>query len=236
MTRIAICDDSRDELEQARKAVCAVCEAGFAEAEIMSFSDPEDLLREMSAAGDFDLYLLDVEMSQMDGFALARKIRQKSESGVIVFLTAYVNRAIEGYPVRAFGYVDKSAMQTTLPEVLKEALKEVEKEPRAITFHWNYDVIRVRISDIISVVSTGRTVEVTTTRESFRVNRRAHDIFEELHDPRFRMIDHGSFVNLNYVERVNTKDLRLMNGMSLPISRRARPQILSQLSKRWDVL
>lgn len=57
----------------------------------------------------FDLCILDVMMPSMDGFTLARKIREKSPRTPLIFLTAKNSREdlIEGYESGAVDYLTK---------------------------------------------------------------------------------------------------------------------------------
>lgn len=48
----------------------------------------------------YDILLLDIEMSEMDGMAAARRIRERDDKVVIVFITAAPQYAISGYEVR----------------------------------------------------------------------------------------------------------------------------------------
>ena len=53
----------------------------------------------------YDILLLDIEMSEMDGMAAARRIRERDDKVVIVFITAAPQYAISGYEVRALSYL-----------------------------------------------------------------------------------------------------------------------------------
>ena len=48
----------------------------------------------------YDILLLDIEMKQMDGMTAARRIRERDNDVVIVFITAAPQYAISGYEVR----------------------------------------------------------------------------------------------------------------------------------------
>ena len=48
-----------------------------------------------------DIFILDVEMPDMDGFELADKIRKYTETSVIIFLTSHDEMASMGYKSKA---------------------------------------------------------------------------------------------------------------------------------------
>ena len=61
------------------------------------------------AQGDFDLCVLDVMLPYMDGFQLAKKIKEKSMNTPVIFLTAKNSKEdlIKGYGVGADDYLTK---------------------------------------------------------------------------------------------------------------------------------
>ena len=64
----------------------------------------------------YDILLLDIEMSEMDGMAAARRIRERDDKVVIVFITAAPQYAISGYEVRALS--GKGQMRLNLADIL----------------------------------------------------------------------------------------------------------------------
>ena len=79
--RIAICDDE----ELFRKEFKTVLDKQLAELDydIDTFPDG-NLLFDSFCACPYDLVFLDIEMPEMDGITLAKKLRSKSESVFIV--------------------------------------------------------------------------------------------------------------------------------------------------------
>ncbi len=85
----------RDNLEEAGYAVTT---AEDGEAAYKKFSD-----------GDFDLCLFDVMMPKLDGFSLAKKIREENDAIPILFLTAKAlnEDKINGFAIGADDYITK---------------------------------------------------------------------------------------------------------------------------------
>lgn len=74
---------------------------------ISEFSNPEMLMYEVEDGKIADIFILDVEMPDMDGFELADKIRKYTETSVIIFLTSHDEMASMGYKSKALRYVIK---------------------------------------------------------------------------------------------------------------------------------
>ena len=64
---------------------------------------------EKIAAGEYDLYILDVMLPKIDGFTLARKIREKNEAVPILFLSAKstLDDKLYGLQLGADDYITK---------------------------------------------------------------------------------------------------------------------------------
>ena len=111
---ILICDDepavarqveqlARQHLEQRGIPVqCAVCTRGE---EVLARSD----------LAQYQLALLDVDLETMTGIALGRRLKQQNPELVLVYISAYLEFAPEGYTVRAFRYLLKRDMERMLP-------------------------------------------------------------------------------------------------------------------------
>ena len=59
----------------------------------------------MKKEKDFDILLLDIEMGDMDGVTMAKKIRKDNETVQIVFITGYSDYIADGYDVQALHYL-----------------------------------------------------------------------------------------------------------------------------------
>ena len=55
----------------------------------------------------YDILLLDIQMTPIDGIEVARRVRARDESVVIVFITSAPQYAINGYEVGALSYLLK---------------------------------------------------------------------------------------------------------------------------------
>ena len=128
---ILICDDepvvarqveqlARQHLEQRGIPVqCAVCTRGE---EVLARSD----------LAQYQLALLDVDLETMTGIALGRRLKQQNPELVLVYISAYLEFAPEGYTVRAFRYLLKRDMERMLPSCLDAVLAEHSRECRTL--------------------------------------------------------------------------------------------------------
>ena len=105
MIRIAVCDDDRIVRESIVKALRRYERDNGMEFEVLEYAAADALL--VSYPAELDLILLDIYMPGIDGMDAARAIRQFDQDVCIIFITTMYQRAIEGYKVRAFGFIRK---------------------------------------------------------------------------------------------------------------------------------
>ena len=98
---------------------------------ISHFSSTDDFLD----AGDFsvaDAIFLDIFIGDGNGLDVARILRKNGYQGVIVFCTVTSQYALEGYDVKAFGYIIKPYTYERIAELLSDIVNKTEKEPPSI--------------------------------------------------------------------------------------------------------
>ena len=63
----------------------------------------------------------------MNGIEMIKKAKEINSEMYIIFLTAYVEYAIESYRMEAYQYILKEELSNRLPEVLDKLIKSINK-------------------------------------------------------------------------------------------------------------
>ena len=114
MTILAV-DDEKIALE---RLVSAIREAR-PEAEVTAFRDPKAALA-FAGENPCDVAFLDVEMREMDGISLARRLKIQRPGVNIVFTTGYGEYAGDAFSLHASGYVMKPVTADKITAELAE--------------------------------------------------------------------------------------------------------------------
>lgn len=69
----------------------------------------------------FDVIFLDIRMPELDGFTLAKNLKQIAPNTLIIFLTDTMEYTVQGYEV-AFRYIPKSRLSDMLLPALDAAI------------------------------------------------------------------------------------------------------------------
>ncbi len=137
MYKIALCDDEKNFLDIEEKIIKEYFEEHCAEVCVEKFSSARELLV-CDDLEKFDVYFLDVEMPEKGGLSLAEDIFDLKNNAKIVFVSAYIKYAPEGYKVSAVRYIVKkiSEMNQAIFECLDEIVKRIQAETK--TFEFNF--------------------------------------------------------------------------------------------------
>ncbi len=96
--------------------------------ELLSFSNPAKALEE-AKKNRIDLAFLDIEMPQMNGIQLAKKLKAIHAQTKVIFVTAYDNYALDAFKVHASGYVTKPVNVDKIKKELEQLEGLVELQP-----------------------------------------------------------------------------------------------------------
>ena len=116
--RIAICDDEQEQIEYLRGIIADWSENSRISCSVEAFPSAEALLFAYENGGAFDILLLDVEMKELSGIALAKRLRSGGCRTEIIFITSHFEFVGEGYEVDALHYLIKPVAKDKLCEVL----------------------------------------------------------------------------------------------------------------------
>ena len=76
-------------------------------------------------------------MPGVNGMVLGRQLKQRCPGLKLVYVSAYLEFALEGYTVNAYRYLLKRDIVHTLPSCLDDLLAELTDQRKTLTVHHN---------------------------------------------------------------------------------------------------
>lgn len=107
MLSVIICEDEPIQTTLLVKLVQQWADQCALPVQILSYPNAESFLFSYEEQPFEDILLLDIQMAQMNGMELARKIRERNRRIQITFLTGLPDFISEGYEVDALHYLIK---------------------------------------------------------------------------------------------------------------------------------
>lgn len=230
--RIAIVDDEERMRERAREIVERILPRQ--ECSVRCYGGGSALLADMEEGEEFDIFLLDIEMPEMDGLLLAQKIREKKRDGAFVFLTSYEKYAIRGYEIHAFAYVLKGEMEARLPEVLGQLREQMVRETaRYYVIETANRFEKFRYEDILYIYKEDKNCLFVTECSVHRERIGLEDARRKLGAPEFVYIDKGQIVNIGNIAKIVKDTIYFPDGSHVIISRANIRKVKMAVSAYW---
>lgn len=216
---VAVCDDSGADRQLLNRLVNEWADARGHTVQAEIFPSAESFLFRWAERQSFDLLLLDVEMGEMDGVELARRVRRDSELVQIVFITGYSDYIAEGYEVEALHYLLKPVSRDKLFQVLDRAADKLRRNSRCLNLNYYGELLRIPCYRI-RYLDVQRNYVTVHAHRDYTVKRSLSDFSDELGED-FVRVGRGLILNLSYVRRVTKTGVHLAGGEVLPLPRGA---------------
>ena len=217
--KIAICDDCDADRQYVLRMVRHWAGAAGHTASVDCFSSAERFLFHYTGEPNYDILLLDIEMGDMDGVTLAKRLRKTNDTLQIIFITGYSDYISEGYEVAALHFLVKPVKEEKLHAVLHRAAEKLTKNEKVLTFEAAGEMIRLPIYQIRYADVQGNYVTIHGQTD-VTIKMSLGELERQL-DDRFYRAGRSVIVNLTQISRVTKAEIRLSDGTSLPLPRGA---------------
>jgi len=216
---IAVCDDEksiREQLIEFMEEQSKTYKMGsVTEIKIEEFSSGEALLE---VKKKFDIIFLDIQMEGVNGIEAARKLRQRQDDAILIFITGLKEYVFEVFDVSAFHYLLKPIQKEKFVEVFVRAVKEAEKQKRKteerIFFKTRNRNLTIDKSQILYVESRTRKVEIHLNQDVMEVYVTMREMENRLGEGFYRC-HRGYLVNLAHVMEYSVDKISMSNGESV---------------------
>jgi two-component system LytT family response regulator len=192
-----------------------------------------------------DLIFLDIEMPQLNGFDLIKKLGKITSR--IIFTTAYDQYAIKAFRFNAIDYllkpIDKSELISaikkyfTVPSI--ETILHVQElsqtsVPEKILLPIGNEIIFVQVKDIICCEAEGSYCNIYCQDmiKPYLLSKTLRDIEELLNNPIFFRPHASWLIQESFVRKIvkgDAMEIVLHHEIRVPVARSKRPEVLARL-------
>jgi two-component system LytT family response regulator len=229
MLNVAVCDDEREIVDRICGYLDEYDAAKSTKSQVQTFLCGEDLSH---CDANFDLILLDIEMGGIDGFQTAKRIRKRDKNVSLIYITSHFEYALKVFAVHPFDFVVKPIDKDKLFVILNSFYEyhSEKAKSRTLTFKRANAEIYLDANDIFFFEYTdNRIVTAVTKQGKIELKSSVSEILSATKLHGFASPHKGFVVNLAYVKDVETGDVRMSNGVLIPVAHRRRKDFKDEL-------
>ena len=228
MLRIAVVEDDKTYAAQLKEYLVRYGTEKNQKISVALFPDGEDIVTDYSA--EFDIILMDVEMTFMDGMTTAERIREKDNEVVIIFITNMPQYAIQGYKVDALDYVLKPISYFAFSQRIDRALTRVKKkEATYITVAQKGGKKKLNVDKICYVEVRDHDLIYHSTKGDIVTKSSMREAEDTLGGTKFFRCNRCYLVNLEYVEDFRGNDVTVASDV-IQVSRARKKAFMDALN------
>lgn len=232
--RIAICDDSKENLAFIEEAVEKI---NVRDAEIDCFYSGDSLLSYLKKNKNFyyQIYLLDIEMPGTNGLDVAKEIREMDKRAIIVFVTLYSDYVFSSFEVQPFRFISKPVDYKKLEDVIQAAVNYIYTSKKYIFITVDKARIQLCCENIMYFEGDKRKVNIYAIDDVYAFYSRISDVESMVDNSWFVRIHVSYLINMDYVKAIYLDEIILNNGTHLPISKKYRKSVKMEYMKytKW---
>jgi two-component system, LytTR family, response regulator len=177
-----------------------------------------------------EVVFLDLQMPELGGIEVARKLRRGS-TPVVVFVTAFENRALDAFDAGAVDYLLKPIRKERLEAALVKArtqlagMKPQAAARRKIVGRMGNRTHLLEPAEVVAFQADGELVFIVTAHGKYFANQSLRALEARLEAPQFRRIHRKTIINVDHVREISPLSskrwlLLMSNGMEVVVSKR----------------
>lgn len=215
MLKIAVCDDVKIDKDHLVSIIEQIMSKKHLKYCVNQFSSGEEFLKDKMT---YDIIFMDIEMSDMSGMEVAKKLYEAGSQAFLIFTTSYDDYLREGYKVRAFRYIMKPVPFNEVEEAVNQIIKIWYAD--RILFKRNDTWYAIAQKDILYVESAngGRGVMIHTKKNKLFDSRTMEEYGQLLSENRFFRSHRCCYVNMDYIESYDRSNIFLKSGEQVWLS------------------
>ena len=218
--RIAVCDDENVWISYIEEFIIRIKKV-YTETEYDVFSSGSEILEYYKKNGNiYDIVILDIEMDDLLGIAVANEIRKMDNSVIIFFLTSHKEYVFDCFKPQPLNFWIKPVSYEQFENDICAAYTRIEESGRCLKITENRKCVRIKCDDIIYIENKERKSWIYTVQKKYSSNKLLSDIETQLDSKIFVRTYKSFIVNLKYVHILGDSELTLYNtDTKIPISR-----------------
>ncbi len=228
MYRIAVCDDEMQIAEYIAATIRESFQRRGEKAEVYIYSDTARLRRQMSQGSAYDALLLDIDMPEENGIDFCKKMRNDGDDTIVVFISNKETLVYSTFEVKPFRFIRKNFFREEQEALVDALIRELEgRKARWLRFEnaGEGTIYSINIDKISYCEAANKDCRIYAGEDVQTIRIKFSELMKMLAEYHFIQVHRSILVNPLQIYRIDTDQIVMVDGSSVPISRRRREQI-----------
>lgn len=219
MFYFAIVDDDKNDLNLVYNALKEHCDYHHIQFKVDFYNKSSDFNFNIY----YDAIFLDIDMPDINGIELARKINEKSYTKII-FITNYNEYINIVFDVRPFHFIKKENIRMEMIKVLTILFKQLNKE--RIRLKTKRGMKNVVIDDIYYIKKSNDLTIIHTKDDEYDIWESIVSLYDTLKPYHIEKINQSTLINMKYIKQINHQTIILDNDFECKLSVRMKTNFI----------
>ncbi len=160
----------------------------------------------------YDVVFFDIVMPHMTGMEAAKRIRAIDDGVAIIFVTNMEQYAVQGYDVSAMYFILKPVEYADFKDKIARATSYIRDRGDKVPLMVNDDygtTVRIFASNVYYVLKYKNHVYFHGSEGVYKKRELIRDTMKKLRDLPFFMINSGCGINLDYLDEISQKTVKV---------------------------
>ncbi len=214
--KIAICDDETKYIDDVERHLKQYFIEHGLSLNLFKYNNGIELL---NSNNNFDIVFLDIEMPDLNGIELGKKLQMSNPDLVLIYITAYNHYLDEALDLGITRFFDKPIDSKRFYKGLDKAIEKLDKTEVHIHLKdSNNGIVTVKMNNIIMVEIEKRKTRIVTKDGIYHSKNSIKTWRERLNKSYFESPHNSYIVNTNYITYFCKEYIILDNEYNVPIS------------------
>lgn len=218
---VAICDDNILIVNQVTSFLKDYSQTNKYQFDIFCFTGSSEMLK---SSRIFDMAYIDVEMPEVNGLELTKKLKAINPNIIIFIITSHQGYLDDAMGLNVFRFLSKPIDKERFLKNTSAAVNLYKNNTQNIIIDSPDNIVNVFTNDIIYITIDDKKVRIITKNTEYLSGKSFNKWRENLTCfPCFAQPHYSYIVNMNYIKSIRKTNVTLSSGgntIDIPISRR----------------
>lgn len=217
--KVALCDDDEKIASKIMEAFNNELHAHNLEATIDYYSSG-DVLIEAAKEKHYNLALLDIDMTPLNGFDTAQSICSISSDTRIVFVTSHEELVFDTFEYTPFYFIRKKYYENGVKKLVNK-LTHTDLLTTSVHLEKNGSITSIDSVSVKYAVSQDHMLNIYTTSGNYQLRKKLSDLENELAGYNFIRVHKSCLINYKHVRRFDavSSEVIMKDGFRIKVGR-----------------